>query len=110
MFETEFDEAKNLLRMTYCGHVTADEAKQGTDRLAAFLIETKPGFRLLTDMTGLETMDTACVPYIMNSMDLLNKHGVATVVRVIPDPRKDIGFNILSLFHYRHDIHIVTCE
>jgi hypothetical protein len=29
---------------------------------------------------------------------------------VIPDPRKDIGFNILSLFHYRHDIHIVTCE
>jgi len=43
-------------------------------------------------------------------MDLLNKQGVSTVVRVIPDPRKDIGFNILSLFHYRPDVQIVTCE
>jgi hypothetical protein len=31
------------------------------------------------------------------------------VVRVIPDPRKDIGLNMLSLFHYRRGIRIVTC-
>jgi hypothetical protein len=110
MFETAFDTAKNLLCMTFCGHVTADEVKEGTDQLGGFLVETKPGFRLLTDMTKLETMDTACIPYISNSMDLLNKHSVATVVRVIPDPHKDIGFNILSLFHYRHDVRIVTCK
>jgi len=59
MFETGFDKGKNLLCTTFSGHVTAEEAKQGTDRLAAFLVETKPGFRLLTDMTSLETMDTA---------------------------------------------------
>jgi anti-anti-sigma regulatory factor len=110
MFDTGFDKAKNLLRINFWGRVTADEAKEGTDQLAGLLVETKPGFRLLSDMSGLETMDTACIPHIRNSMDLLNKHGVATVVRVIPDPHKDIGFSILSLFHYRPDIQIVTCQ
>jgi anti-anti-sigma regulatory factor len=110
MFETGFDKPKNLLRINFWGHVTADEAKEGTDQLAGLLVDTTPGFRLLSDMTKLETMDTACIPYIRNSMDLLNKHGVATVVRVIPHPRKDIGFSILSLFHYRHDVQIVTCK
>jgi hypothetical protein len=43
-------------------------------------------------------------------MDLLNQHGVAMIVRVIPDPHKDIGLNILSLFHYRRGIRIVTCK
>jgi len=110
MFETGFDKTKNLLRMTFCGHVTADEVKQGTDELAGHLVELESGFRLLTDLTGLEVMDTECVPYIRNSMDILNKKGIAMVVRVIPDPKKDIGFKILSLFHYGHNVQIVTCE
>jgi hypothetical protein len=110
MFETGFDKAQNLLRMTFCGHVTADEVKESTDQLGALIAGMMEGFRLLTDMSELETMDTACIPYITNSMDLLNKQGVTTVVRVIPDPHKDIGFNILSLFHYRPEVHIVTCK
>ena len=110
MFETGFDKAKNLLRMAFCGHVTAEEAKQGTDELAALLVDAESGFRLLTDLTGLERMDSECVPYIRDSMDFLNKKGVAMVVRVIPEPHKDIGFSILSLFHYRHDIQIITCQ
>jgi hypothetical protein len=35
---------------------------------------------------------------------------VETVVRVIPDPHKDIGLNIMSLFHYRRRVRIITCE
>jgi hypothetical protein len=31
------------------------------------------------------------------------------VVRVIPDPARDIGLQIMSLFHYGHDVRIVTC-
>jgi hypothetical protein len=42
-------------------------------------------------------------------MDLMSKLGVAKVVRVIPDPHKDIGLNIMSLFHYPRRIPIVTC-
>jgi hypothetical protein len=32
------------------------------------------------------------------------------VVRVIPDPQKDIGMQIMSLFHYDRRVRIVTCE
>jgi anti-anti-sigma regulatory factor len=110
MFETGFDKSKNLMHVGFSGHVTADEAKKCTEELAILVAETKPGFRLLTDMTGLEKMDTACIPFIRESMDLFNKHGVGTVVRIIPNPHKDIGFSILSLFHYRHDLHIITCK
>jgi hypothetical protein len=110
MIEVGFDKTRNLLRIAFSGHVDAEEAKRSNDQMTALFSATKPGFRLLTDLTGLETMDRACVPFIRESMDLLNKHGVGNVVRVIPDPHKDIGFNILSLFHYRHDIRIATCK
>ena len=42
-------------------------------------------------------------------MELLDRRGLEMVVRVIPDPAKDIGFNILSIFHYPHHPQIVTC-
>ena len=43
-------------------------------------------------------------------MDLFNAKGVAMVVRVIPDPKRDIGLNILSLFHYSRKVRIVTVK
>lgn len=110
MFETEFDKSKNLLRIAYLGRIDASELKQCLARLEALVPELKPGFRLLADLTALEAMDLASVPYIRKMMDLCSNGGVDTVVRVIPDPRKDIGLNILSLFHYRHNTHIVTCK
>ncbi len=41
--------------------------------------------------------------------ELIREKGVALVVRVVPKRSKDIGFNILSLFHYPQKVHIVTC-
>jgi hypothetical protein len=32
------------------------------------------------------------------------------VFRVVPDPRRDIGMQIMSYFHYGADVRIVTCE
>ena len=55
-------------------------------------------------------MDLDCVPHLTKIMDLSRAHGVGTVVRVIPDPDKDIGFSILSIIHYRRGVRIVTCE
>ena len=43
-------------------------------------------------------------------MDTLTEKGVASVTRVMPDPHKDIGLNILSQFHYRPEIPIATFE
>ena len=74
------------------------------------MTEMEPGFRLLTDLSGLESMDTACAPEIGAIMDLLAEKQVGTVVRVVPDPHKDIGLNILSLFHYGPEVRLITCE
>jgi hypothetical protein len=36
--------------------------------------------------------------------------GASLVVRVIPDPHRDIGLQIMSIFHYGGDVQILTCE
>jgi len=43
-------------------------------------------------------------------MDALTEKKVASVTRVISDPRKDVGLNILSQFHYGPEIQISTFE
>jgi hypothetical protein len=55
-------------------------------------------------------MDAAAAPHIADIMDALAAKQVATVLRVMPDPRKDIGLNILSQFHYGPSIRILTFE
>jgi hypothetical protein len=110
MFKAQVDQEANLLTVSCTGRVGPDEAGSAVDQLPALLDKLKPGFRLLTDLSGLEAMDLACVPHMERLMDLCNERGVKTVVRVIPDPHKDIGLNILSLFHYRRRVRIVTCE
>ena len=110
MFQVDVDKSKNLLKIIYAQHVGPEDTQRVEEAIPALAPELRPGFRLLTDLSGLESMDLACVPYIKRMMDLCNKKGVEMVVRVIPDPHKDIGLNILSLFHYRRRVRIVTCE
>jgi len=64
----------------------------------------------LGDLTELQSMDVACAPHIEKAMDICNEKGASMVVRVIPDPHRDIGLQIMSYFHYSGDVQIVTCE
>ena len=110
MFQVEVDKSKNLLKIVYARHVGAEDTKRVVEKIPALVPDLQPGFRLLTDLSGLESMDLDCVPSIERLMDLCDKKGVEMVVRVIPDPHKDIGMNIMSLFHYRRRVRIVTCK
>jgi hypothetical protein len=110
MIQAEADKPKNLLRVTYAGRVGAKETKRAVENLQRLLADLTPGFRLLTDLSGLDDMDPACEPDMKRMMDLCNKKGAEVVVRVIPEPQKDIGFNIMSLFHYRRGVRIITCK
>ncbi len=110
MVQVEVDKSKNLLKIRNAQRVGSDDTKRVEEKLPTLLADARPGFRLLTDLSSLESMDVACVPYIKRMMDLCNKKGVEMVVRVIPDPHKDIGLNILLLFHYRRRVRIVTCK
>jgi len=101
---------KQLVLLTFIGHVRASELTGSQEELAAFLSQMSAGFTLVTDLTSLELLDKDCVEQIAHSMDLCNQRGVGLIIRIIPDSSKDIGFSILSVFHYPQRPRMVTCK
>lgn len=110
MFEVQVDVSKNLMTLSWHGRVEPDEARLCAEHIESRLSDVRPGFRFLGDLTNLESMNVACAPWIRRVMDSCNQHGIGMVVRVIPDPKKDIGLAIMSLFHYDRGVRIVTCK
>ena len=91
----EINPAGTLVTIRYCGHITASD-------LQANLVDAA--------LSTLDSMDQSCASVLGQIMDRINSYGVGTIIRVIPNPAKAIGFNILSLFHYQSDTTISTCE
>jgi hypothetical protein len=110
MYAVELDQSKRLLVISAVQRVTAAEAKLAAQRVRELLQDVVPGFRVLADFRWLDSMDSASARHIAEIMDALAEKGLASVMRVIPDPRKDIGLNILSQFHYGPEIKIATFE
>lgn len=110
MYFVEADAAQGILRMTFSQHVTAEELKRCRVEVEQSVANLSPGFRIFTDLSTLDEMDFDCVPEIRGVMDLLREHGVGRVIRVVPDPGKDIGFSILSFFHYGPKVDIQTFD
>ena len=110
MVSIEVDQPKELLVVRYNGVVGPKETEVGLGQIQSGLAQLKSGFRLLADLTELQLMDVGCAPFIEKAMDVCNEKGVSMVVRVIPDPHRDIGMRIMSIFHYGSNVRIVTCE
>ena len=110
MYAVELDLSKRLLVISAAQKVTSEEAKMAAQRIGEVLQDVAPGFRVLADFRGLQSMDPAAARHIAKIMDVLAEKGVASVTRVMPDPHKDIGLNILSQFHYGPDVSITTFE
>ena len=110
MIKFEVDQARNRLTIRYRGKVAPHETKSGLDQIRSGLSQLQSDFHLLVDLTDLEAMDVACAPFIEKAMDLCNAKGASMVVRVVPDPHRDIGLQIISIFHYRGDVQILTCQ
>ena len=96
--------------MGYTGQVRLEELQSNREDLTTQLGELSPGFHLLADFSRLESMGLDCTPELGRIMELIGQAGVGLVVRVIPDPSKDIGLNILTVFHYPHHLRVVTCR
>ncbi len=110
MIKFEVDEPKRLLVIRYRGVVEAEETEKGLEQIRNGLAKLESGFRLLADLTELQSMNMACAPFIEKAMDMCNEKGASMVVRVIPDPHRDIGMQIMSIFHYGGGVQIFTCE
>jgi anti-anti-sigma regulatory factor len=110
MYALELDRSKRLVVISAAQRVTAEEANLAAQRIRELLQDVAPGFHVLADFRWLESMDSAAARHIAKIMDSLAEKEVASVTRVMPDPHKDIGLNILSQFHYGPDVTITTFE
>jgi len=108
-FRVEIDKAQNLLMVRYRGRVGRNEIERCPEEVRHALSKLSRGFRLLADFSQLEEMDVSCASVVAKIMNLCNEACVATVVRVIPQPKQDIGLQIMSLFHYGNNVRIETC-
>ena len=104
------NQRQRLLCMNYVQRVTPAEVAAAWDELQTELAGLAPGFRLLVDLSQVEFMDPECLTEMGRAMDAIDQRGVSLIVRVIPDTSKDIGFNILTVFHYPHHPRVITCQ
>ena len=110
MYSVELDRSKRLLVISALQRVTAEQARQAAQQVRELLENVGPGFRVLADFRWLDSMDATAAPHVAQMMDAVAEKQVASVTRVMPDPHKDIGLNILSQFHYGPEIRISTFE
>ena len=110
MYAVELDRSNRLLVISAVGHVMAREVKRVAQSVREVLHQAAPGFHVLADFRWLESMDSTAAPHLAEIMDALTEKGVGSVTRVFSDPRKDIGLNILSQFHYGPNVSITTFE
>src|SRR5438093_5680806 len=110
MCAVDIDRSKRLLVISALQRVTAEEAKLASQRVRELVRDIDPGCGVLADFRWLDSMDSAAARHVAEIMDALAEKGVASVTRVLPDPHKDIGLNILSQFHYGPEIQIATFE
>lgn len=108
--QSAVDTENNLVRVKYSGRITPELMRAHLDELDEILPSLEDEFVVLTDLSDLEWMDVRCTPHLSAVMDKYTAGKVSAVVRIIPDPTKDIGFSILSILHYPEGVRIVTCE
>ena len=104
MYSVEADKSKRLIVISAVGHVTEEEVKQAARQVREIVKDIAPGFRVLSDFRWLDSMQASASKHVAEIMDAVAAKQVGLVARVIPDPRKDIGLNILSQFHYGPEI------
>jgi anti-anti-sigma regulatory factor len=111
MFSSQIDQDQRLVTISVSGQIDARDAKACLENLRSMAADLKPGFRFLGDLSGVTSMSTSAAPYIGKIMELLSACGIKLVVRILPpEPKNDIGFSILSRFHYARDVRILGVE
>ena len=89
--EIQVDVSRNLLRVRYLGRVTAAGMPVYVKRMQDLLPQMRKGFTLLTDLSGLDSMEIECMTGIAKIMEACKAKGVGIVVRIIPARISQIG-------------------
>jgi hypothetical protein len=110
MISVELNRSGRLLIISATGHVSAEEVEQTAGRVRDLLQQAAPGLHALTDFRWLESIHPSAAPYITEIMGTLARHHVASIIRIIPNPGRDIGLEMLAQFRYSAELPISTVE
>ena len=110
MYSVEADKSKRLIVISAVGHVTTGEVIEAAQKVREIVKDTAPGFRVLSDFRWLDSMQASASRHVAEIMDAVAAKKVGLIARVIPDPRRDIGLNILSQFHFGPEVQIANFE
>ena len=110
MIQSRYDKRHNVAIIEFSGRVDKAQAEEHYSRIEQIVPQDVRSFKILTDFSGVQTMDLEIQDIIKKVMDYFNERGVTEILRVIPDPAQDIGFNIMSAFHYSKGVKILTLE
>jgi hypothetical protein len=110
MYNISFDENENIVLIKIEGMFDLEQAEKAHNEITLILQKVKNGFIVLTDMSLLKEMNPESFKSISKTMDLFHSRGISHAIRVMPDPSKDIGFNIMDMFHYSPNVKIRTFE
>ncbi|MFH1061734.1 MAG: diguanylate cyclase [Candidatus Omnitrophota bacterium] len=110
MFSIKFDKRYNLLILEFRSNFDEQQGEILCERLKKELAQAKKGFMVISDLSRVDCFDEASSKYIQKMMMICNAHGVSKIFRVVPNKAKDIGFNIMSIFHYSKSVKIYTYE
>jgi hypothetical protein len=100
LYTIKSNKQSNGLTISIKGSFIVREAEEIYAKLETMLPKLKKGFILITDLSLLVTVDYNVMSLIVKSMDLINSYSPSRIIRIVPDITKDIGFNIMSVFHY----------
>ncbi len=100
MIKISYDHEHNAVIIEFVGKIDAAQWEQYFHDIPKVMPKHGKGFKLLVDLSLVESMDPNIKGSIKTAMDLFNAQGVMKVIRVIPRPDHDIGLSIMSLFHY----------
>ena len=110
MIKARYDSEVNAVIIEFEGKIDALQAERFAPEIQKVVPKHGKGFKLLTDFTRLDAMDLEIQGIIKKTMDFFNEQGVTEILRVIPTPEQDIGFNIMSLFHYSKDVKFLILQ
>lgn len=108
MIEVKVNKKNDLLVLTFKDNVDKKQAEDLFNNVLSLAPRMQKDFKVLSDLSLLTQMHLDAHYHVESLMDMLNQHGVSKVIRIIPDSSIDIGFNIMSLFHYSSDVKIHT--
>jgi len=106
MYLCSEDKSGRVLTVSYSQHVGVEDVRGCLETMRDLMDQLKPGFLLLVDLSNLDSMDNSCAQELGTIMDLCCAREVSSVVCVIPDPSKEMVFNVLS--HFCHHPQIKT--